>query len=255
MRVSIGVWFTHRCYLLENGSLHRSRLSPPARWDAPLSSRKASSPPGTASRGRWKSARGVCGQHSRLPPLPEACALSMEWQCDCEASPGECAAACAPGRSRTIALAGLESQRPPTRLSAAHATATHRGEPIASRRFATHRGRDPLPCAARALAPLLGRAVGSQCASSNRRSRHDQADRASQKALLPRSGWRRLNPALPGHRISYSSDTFAAPSGTSWPFSLAVPQLLPVWLPIPLILPSLAGSTSSSEQLSLLTRD
>ena len=181
MRVSIGVWFTHRCYLLENGSFHRSRLSPPARWDAPLSSRKTSSPPGTASRGRWKSARGVCGQHSRLPPMSAARALSMEWQCDREASPGECAAASAPGGSRIVALAGLESQRPPTRLSAAHATATHRGEPIASRRFATHRGRDPLPCAARALAPLVGRAVGSQCASSNRRSRHDQAFRHPRK--------------------------------------------------------------------------
>ena len=109
--VSIGVWSTHRCYLLENGSLHRSRLSSPARWDAPLSSRKASSPPGTASRDRWKSARGVCGQHSRLPPLSATRALSMEWQCYREASPGECAAASAPGGSRTVAASRDWSRR------------------------------------------------------------------------------------------------------------------------------------------------
>ena len=43
----------------------------------------------------------------------------MEWQCHRKAAPGECAAASAPGWSRPVALAGLESQRPPTRLSAA----------------------------------------------------------------------------------------------------------------------------------------
>src|SRR5436309_9882584 len=47
------IWFTHHGHLLEDGSLLGARLSSPARWDAPLSSRKASSPPGAASRGRF----------------------------------------------------------------------------------------------------------------------------------------------------------------------------------------------------------
>jgi CubicO group peptidase (beta-lactamase class C family) len=82
--------------------------------------------------------------------------------------------------------------------------------------------RDPVQCRAGALASLVGRAAGSQCVSSNSWSRHDQADRASQHHLLPRSGWRRLNPALPGHWIPASRTTSplrAAPHGLfSWLF-------------------------------------
>ncbi len=99
----------------------------------------------------------------------------MEWQRDREASPGECAAASAPGGSRTVAVARLESQRTPARLHAARATPMHRGEPVASRRrFATASGRDPLPCAARARSPLVGDAARSQRASPNREPGDDQ---------------------------------------------------------------------------------
>jgi hypothetical protein len=73
-------------------------------------------------------------------------------------SPRECAAPSAAGGSRTIALALLPPQSAPARLSAARAAPTHRGEPIATcRRAACHSGRDPVPCAARALASLVGR--------------------------------------------------------------------------------------------------
>ncbi len=171
---------------------------------------------------RWQPARGLCGQHSQLPPLPAARAVSMEWPRHQEAAPGECAAASAPGGSRTVALARLEPQRAPAQMSAARATPMHRGEPVATRRReALHSGRDPVPCRAGALASLVGRAARSQCASSNSWSRHDQADRASQQPL-PRSGWRRLNPALPDHRIPSSRTTSplrAAPHGLfSWLF-------------------------------------
>jgi hypothetical protein len=104
LRLEVG----HR---LENGSLHRSRFSSPAGWDAPLSSRTAASASGAASRGRWQSARGVCGQHSPLPPVSAARAVSMEWERDRQASPGECAAASAPGGSRTVAATRDWSRR------------------------------------------------------------------------------------------------------------------------------------------------
>ena len=92
------------------------------------------------------------------------------------------------------ALARLEPESTSARLYAARATPTPRGEPAASRRrFATHRGCDPFPRAARALAPLVGRAAGSQCARSNSWASDDQSCSASQKALPPRSVWRRLN--------------------------------------------------------------
>ena len=64
----------------------------------------------------------------------------------------------------TTALARLEPQSPPACLYPARATPTPRSEPVVSHHhFATHRGGDPLPCAARALAPLVGRAARSQC--------------------------------------------------------------------------------------------
>ena len=89
--------------------------------------------------GRWQSAYGVCGQHSPLPPVSAARAVSMEWQRDREASPGECTAASAPAGFGTVALARLEPQSSPARLYAARATPTHRGEPVATcRRFVRH---------------------------------------------------------------------------------------------------------------------
>ena len=173
----VWVWSTHSRHLLENGALPRSRLSSPARWDAPLSSRAAASPPGAASRSRWQSTRGLCGQHSPLPPLPTARTVSMGGQRHGKAAPGKCAAAPAAGGSCTAALARLEPQNPPTRLHAAGATATHRGQPLASRCFATCHGRDLLPCTARTLASLMGRAARAQYASCNGWPGHDQAVR------------------------------------------------------------------------------
>ena len=61
--------------------------------------------------GRWQSASGVCGQHSPLPPVPAARAVSMEWQRDREASPGECTAASAPARFGTVAASRDWSRR------------------------------------------------------------------------------------------------------------------------------------------------
>jgi hypothetical protein len=154
----------HHGHLLEDGSLLGARLSSPARWNAPVSSWAAASPPGAASRSRWKSARGVCGQHSQLSPVSAARAVSMEWQRYREASPGECAAAFAPGGSRTGTLARLEPESAPACLSAARATPAHRGEPAAScRRFARQSSSDPFPRTTSALPSLMARAASSQC--------------------------------------------------------------------------------------------
>jgi hypothetical protein len=75
-------------------------------------------------------------------------------------------------------FAGLEPERAPARLHAARAIPTYRGEPAACRRsFATPSRRAPFPRTASARSPLVGRAAGSQCASSNGWSSHDQAVR------------------------------------------------------------------------------
>jgi hypothetical protein len=47
----------------------------------------------------------VCGQHSQLPSVPAARAVSMEWQCDSKAAPGECAVASRDGRFCSSPLA------------------------------------------------------------------------------------------------------------------------------------------------------
>jgi hypothetical protein len=92
-----GYGSTHPRHLLENGTLHRSRLSSPARWDPPLSGGAAAAPPGAASRSRWQSAPGVCGQHSRLPSVSTARTVPMGGTCHGKTAPGQCAAASAAG--------------------------------------------------------------------------------------------------------------------------------------------------------------
>src|SRR5258708_6779201 len=68
----------------------------------------------------------------------------MEWERHQKAAPGQRTLASPGGGIGSAALARLEPQRPPARLHAAHSTATHRGEPLTTRRcFAAHRGRDP----------------------------------------------------------------------------------------------------------------
>jgi hypothetical protein len=74
-------------------------------------------------------------------------------------------------------FARLEPQRTSACLYPARAAPTPRRAPAASRRFATHHGRDPLPGAACALAPLVGRAARSQCAHGNFWASSDQVIR------------------------------------------------------------------------------
>ncbi len=97
----------------------------------------------------------------------------------------------------------------------------------------------------------MGRAARSQCASSHSWSRHDQALwHPGTLCHLARVG-DGLTP--PGRPLGpFFSDTFAASSGTSWPFFLAFSSSSASLAPIPLILLSLTGSPSSSERLSPL---
>lgn len=176
----------------------------------------------------------------------------MARRCYQKAASGQCPAPSACRWFGPTALVRLEPQRTPARLYPAGATPTHRDELASShRRFVTPSRRDPVPCAASALAPLMGRAAGSQCASSNSRSRHDQALRhPSHLCCIARVGGG-LTPPFPAvsflllGQLRCSEPHLMA-------FFLVFPHLLPFWLPIPLILPSLRGSTSSSERHSLL---
>ena len=88
-------------------------------------------------------------------------------------------------------------QRTSACLYPARAAPTPRGAPATFRRFATHHGCDPLPCAACALAPLVGRAARSQCAHGNFWASSDHVCLASQQTLLPHSVSRRRNFAFP----------------------------------------------------------
>lgn len=84
-----------------------------------------------------------------------------------ETAPGQRAVASTSRRSCTTALARLDPQRTSACLYPAHAAPTPRRASAASLCFATQHGRDPLPGAACALAPLVGRAARSQCAHGN----------------------------------------------------------------------------------------
>lgn len=85
-----------------------------------------------------------------------------------EATPGQRAAPPAPGGWSAALVARLESQRTSACLHPTRAAPTPRRAPAASLGFASHHGRNPLPGAACALAPLVGRAARSQCAHGNR---------------------------------------------------------------------------------------
>lgn len=174
----------------------------------------------------------------------------MEWQRHCETAAGQYPAASAAGGFCSPALARLEPQRASRGLHAARATSAPRGQPLATRhRKALHRDRDPLPCAASTFASLVGTATGSPCAPFNSGVRHDQALRhPGILCCLARVG----DGLTPRFLPSFFSDPFAAPSSTSWSFLLAFAHLLPFWLPMSSILPSLTGWVSSSQRLSLL---
>ena len=119
----------------------------------------------------------VWSQHPQLSSLSAARAMSMAGRQNLEAAPGQCAAASALHWPLPTALARLESQRTSACLYPARAAPTPRSEPVASRRFATPRERDPLPGATCALAPLVGRAARSQCAPGNFWTSRDQVVR------------------------------------------------------------------------------
>ncbi len=178
----------------------------------------------------------------------------MEWRRHRETAPGQYPAASAAGGFCSPALALLPPQRASTGLHAARATPAPRGEPLTTRhRKGLHRERDPLPCAASPFVALVARAAGSQCASSNSWSRHDQTLRhPGTLCCLARVG-DRLTTRLPTTPLLPSRTTSPLRVVSCGLFSwLFFPHLLPFWLPVPLLLLSLTGSTSRSQRLSLL---
>src|SRR5579885_3227234 len=92
-----------------------------------------------------------------------------------KASTGQRAAPSAAGGFGPAALALLPPPSPSARLYPARTTPAPGNESGTSRRFASQRGGDPFPCAARACAALVARAPGSQCPSSHRWVRLHQA--------------------------------------------------------------------------------
>jgi hypothetical protein len=78
------------------------------RWSAALSSRSAALGDGTAPRSRWKPARRVCCQDTRLPPLSVARSVPVAWQSYHQTPSGEPAPASARRRLGAPALARLE---------------------------------------------------------------------------------------------------------------------------------------------------
>jgi hypothetical protein len=117
---------------------------------------------------------GVWRQHSQLSSLSAARAVPVEWQRHGKAASGQRAVTSSPGGFCLAALARLEPESTPTRLSATRTTPTHRGESAASCCFARQSGSDPLACSTRALSSLLARAAGSQGSRFDLWARDDQ---------------------------------------------------------------------------------
>jgi len=82
---------------MESGSLLGPRFHAPTRRDAPLSSKPGASCSRAAPGNRWQPTRGLRSQHPQLSSLPAARTMPVEWQRRCQATPGECAVASAPG--------------------------------------------------------------------------------------------------------------------------------------------------------------
>ena len=114
----------------------------------------------------------------------------MEWRHHQEATPGEREARIRLWSGmRRCGYARLEPQTVSAPLSAGRATSTHRGEPGVTRRFARHRAGHPVPRAASAYAPFLGRATRSERACPNREPGDDQSVRRPRVLChLARSG-------------------------------------------------------------------
>ncbi|EFH82681.1 hypothetical protein [Ktedonobacter racemifer] len=166
---------------MEGRSLLGPRFHAPPRWDTSLSSQPGASYPGTAPRSRQQPAHRVRGQHSQLPVLSVARAVSMAGACHEEAAPGQPAASSAGRWSRTTALAGLEPQRASACLPAARVSPTHRDvhPPASSGRFASHCGSGPFSCRASTHSSLLESASGSQCAQPSHWPDHHHTVRRS----------------------------------------------------------------------------
>lgn len=175
----------------------------------------------------------------------------MERQSDHKATAGKSAVTSAAGGFGPTALARLEPPRTSACLYPACATPAHGSEPVASCcRFASQRGGNPLPCPASALAPLLAGVAGSQCASSNRWSRHDQA--LWHPSIF--CGFARVGDGLTPSLSATKFFLLGPLRGSERPLLAFFPDFsspLPFWLPIPLLLLSLTRSTSCSHQLSL----
>jgi hypothetical protein len=89
----------------------RTRLSPPARWHAALPRRAVAGGARATQRSRWKPARGVCGQHPQLSPLPFAPPMPMGGERHEETEAGERVAPSSPGWSRAAAASRDWSRR------------------------------------------------------------------------------------------------------------------------------------------------
>jgi hypothetical protein len=147
---------------MEGWSFLGQRFHAPTRRDASLSSKPAAPCSGAAPRSRWEPTRGVCRQHSQLPSLSAARAMSMEWQCYGEAAPGQRSPASPQRRGRAAPLARLESKSSLTCVHPTPASPTGGGT-----KGTGHHSQSRRPVFASfqsipgALSALLGRAPGT----------------------------------------------------------------------------------------------
>ena len=128
-----------------------------------------------------------CMEPASAGVVPVRCASSASGKALPQQSHARSASCCILSRLALprCGYARLEPQNAPARLYAARAIPTHRSEPGTSRhRSITPSGCDPVPCAARALASLVGRAACSQRARSNRKPSDDQVVRRSRSLCL-----------------------------------------------------------------------
>jgi hypothetical protein len=98
-------------------------------------------------------------------------------------------------------LARLEQERASACLYPTRAAPTPRSKPVASRHFATHCPRDPLPGAACALTPLVGQAARSQRAPGNVWASCDQVVRHPSRLCLLTRFSDSLTSRFPANRL------------------------------------------------------
>src|SRR5260221_2529230 len=163
IRSYLWIWSTHHRHLLESWPVLRSRVSSSIRWDAAVSSREHAGSPGAASRSRWQPARGVCGQHPQLPPLPTARAVPMAGQRYRETAPGQSPLASSGRWSGSCALERLEPEASSAGVHPSAASPTCAGaDGIWHFSQSTSLACAPVPRAAGALSSRLAGALRSQ---------------------------------------------------------------------------------------------